>query len=195
MYQIPNAELFSLNTKNNLIRKALHDELKGKRVIIFAIPGAFTPTCSNSQVPDFDEAYEEIKSLGIDEIYCLAVNDPFVMKAWWKQLKVQNLKYLCDGNAAFLARFEEVAGQNQAEQYYVKKFNKGLGRRAWRFAMIVDNTVVTHIWQEETSSSRDNCEEDPYLETTPESVISTLRNIQSVSASPTKVVEDLSAPQ
>jgi len=197
-YQLPNAELFSLNTKNNLKREALHDTLSGKRVLIFAVPGAFTPTCSNSQVPDFDEAYNDIKSLGIDEVYCLSVNDPFVMKAWWKHLKVENLKYLCDGNAAFMARFEEVAGTSQNQSYYVKKFNKGLGRRAWRFAMLVENNIVTHVWQEEIEGGvKDNCESDPYMETTPESVISTLKKIEEIrSAGTVKLAQDdLSAPQ
>lgn len=197
MYQLPNAELFSLNTKNNLKREALHDKLIGKRSIIFVVPGAFTPTCSNSQVPDFDEAYDEIRALGIDEIYCLSVNDPFVMKAWWKQLKVQNVKYLCDGNAAFMARFEDAAGASQAEKFYVKKYNKGLGKRGWRFALLVDNTVVTHVWSEDLPGglARDNCDEDPYLETTPESVIATLKKIASASGYKKEDTDNLSAPE
>ena len=199
-YQLPNAELFSLNTKNNLKREALHDTLAGKSVVIFAIPGAFTPTCTNSQVPDFEEAYDEIKSYGIDEVYCLAVNDPFVMKAWWKQLKIQNVKYLCDGNAAFSARHQEVSGAGTKEAFLVKKYNKGLGMRSWRYAILVENLVVTHVWTEEANSASDrhNVEEDPYLETTPESVISYLKKVRSIEAAGTikeGTVEDLSAPK
>jgi len=198
-YQLPNVELFSLNTKNTLKREALHDTLRGKNVIIFCIPGAFTPTCSNSQVPDFDESYDDIKALGIDEVYCLSINDPFVMKAWWKQLKVQNVKYLCDGNAAFTARHNEVSGIAEPEGFLAKKYNKGLGVRSWRYAIHVENLIVTHVFMEESAnpSTHHNSEDDPYLESTPESVISYLKKIREIesSGSVKSSTVDLSAPK
>lgn len=196
MYELPNAELFFLDSKNNLTRKPLHDMLSGKKVVIFAVPGAFTPTCSNSQVPDYEEAYTEIKSYGIDEVYCLSVNDPFVMKAWWKQLKIKNLQYLPDGNAAFSARIAEKAGLSQEEGLYVKKYNKGLGMRAWRYVLVVDDKIVMKTLVED-ATVRDNCESDPYLETTPESLIQYLKSRDQSErvASVKSNSSDLSAPQ
>ena len=72
-----------------------------KRVAIFALPGAFTPTCSSTHLPRYDELYDEFKSHGIDEIYCLSVNDAFVMFQWGQHLGNQNVKLLPDGNGEF----------------------------------------------------------------------------------------------
>ena len=196
MYELPNAELFFLDSKNNLGKKTIHDELKGKTVVLFGIPGAFTPTCSNSQVPDFESSYDEILSLGVDDVYCISVNDPFVMKAWWKQLKVKKVKYLSDGNAAFTARLDNKAGHGDHQTFYVKKYNKGLGVRSWRYAMIISDNIVIKVLDEQLdgSTSRDNCEADPYVRSTPESVIEYLKS-RTVTNLKTSAGEDLSAPQ
>ena len=74
---------------------------KGKRVVLFSLPGAFTPTCSTYQLPDFEKLYPEFKKLGIDEVYCLAVNDAFVMNAWGRHNKLQHIKLIPDGNGEF----------------------------------------------------------------------------------------------
>ena len=73
----------------------------GKRVVIFSLPGAFTPTCSTYQVPGFEDAYEEIRSLGIDEVYVVSVNDTFVMRKWMIDQEVDNIKFIPDGNGEF----------------------------------------------------------------------------------------------
>jgi peroxiredoxin len=73
----------------------------GKRVIIFSLPGAFTPTCSSYQLPGFEEKYDEFKAAGIDEIYCISVNDAFVMNEWARQLGIKKVKMLPDGNGDF----------------------------------------------------------------------------------------------
>ena len=77
------------------------DIFAGKRVVIFSLPGAFTPTCSTSHLPGYDAAYDEIKGLGVDEVYCLSVNDAFVMYQWGKNMDVKNVKLLPDGNGEF----------------------------------------------------------------------------------------------
>jgi len=135
------------------------DVFKGKRVVVFSLPGAFTPTCSNSQVPGFDEAYEDILGLGVDEVYCVSVNDAFAMYQWGKQLGVKNVKLLPDGNADF----------TDGMGMLVEKCNLGFGSRSWRYAMVVLNGKIE--WLSEEEGRVDNCETDPYENTTPETVI------------------------
>ena len=73
----------------------------GKRVVIFSLPGAFTPTCSSQQLPGYERLYDEFRAQGIDEIYCVSVNDAFVMNAWAEQLGIKKVKMLPDGNGDF----------------------------------------------------------------------------------------------
>ena len=77
------------------------DVFKGKKVVIFGLPGAFTPTCSSTHVPGYDAKYQEIIAQGVDEVYCLSVNDAFTMFQWSKHLGVKHVKMLPDGNADF----------------------------------------------------------------------------------------------
>jgi thioredoxin-dependent peroxiredoxin len=126
------------------------DIFAGKRVIVFSLPGAFTPTCSTSHLPGYDAAYDEIKSLGIDEIYCLSVNDAFVMYQWGKNMGVKNVKLLPDGNGEFSRKMGML----------VEKSNLGFGMRSWRYSMVVNDGVVEKVFAEEGYS--DNCESDPF---------------------------------
>jgi thioredoxin-dependent peroxiredoxin len=140
------------------------DELfGGKRVLIFGLPGAFTPTCSAYQLPGFEEAYDEIISLGIDEVYCVSVNDAFVMNAWAKDQNIKKVKLIPDGNA-YLTRSLDMG---------VMKSNLGFGIRSWRYAAIYDNQNLEKSFVE--SGIEDNVEGDPYEESTPEKVLSYLR--------------------
>jgi peroxiredoxin len=77
------------------------DFFDNKRVLVFSLPGAFTPTCSTYQVPGFEESYTKIKDLGIDEVYCISVNDSFVMNKWAKDQNISNIKMIPDGNGEF----------------------------------------------------------------------------------------------
>ena len=77
------------------------DEFRGKKVVVFSLPGAFTPTCSNEQCPSFDRLYDEFREFGVDEVYCIAVNDAFVMYQWGQHLGLRNVKLLPDGSGAF----------------------------------------------------------------------------------------------
>ncbi|CAK0748505.1 Glutathione-dependent peroxiredoxin [Azospirillaceae bacterium] len=108
----------------------------GKKVVMFALPGAYTPTCSAKHLPEFVERADEIKAKGIDAIYCLSVNDPFVMSAWGKQNNVEGKVFLLpDGNAEFT--HELGLGQDLTIN--------NLGFRSKRYAMIVENGVVRHL--------------------------------------------------
>ena len=126
------------------------DIFKGRKVIVVALPGAFTPTCSSSHLPGYEEQYDAFKQHGIDDIYCVAVNDAFVMYQWSKKLGVEKVKMLPDGNADF------TNGMNML----VKKNNLGFGDRSWRYSMLVDDKKIIKIFAEPNLS--DNCPSDPF---------------------------------
>ncbi len=136
---------------------------KGKRVVLFSLPGAFTPTCSTFQLPDFEKLYPEFKELGIDEIYCLAVNDAFVMNAWGRHNNLQHVKLIPDGNGEFTRKMGML----------VAKYNLGFGMRSWRYAAVVNDGVIEK-WFEEKGFS-DNCETDPYGESSPQNILKVLK--------------------
>ena len=140
------------------------DLFADKRVIIFSLPGAFTPTCSNKQLPDFEKLYPEFKDLGIDEIYCISVNDAFVMNAWAKQLDIKNVKVIPDGSGEFTERM----GMS------VMKDNLGFGIRSWRYAVIADNGKIVEWFIE--PGMKDNSDLDPYGQTSPQNILDRLKN-------------------
>ena len=123
---------------------------KNKRIIIFALPGAFTPTCSNTHLPGYERNYNKIRKLGIDEIYCLSVNDAFVMFNWCKSLKVKNVKPLPDGNAKFTKKMGAL----------VNKSNLGFGKRSWRYSMVINNSKIEKLFVE--GGRINNCPIDPF---------------------------------
>lgn len=135
------------------------DIFKGKRVVVFSLPGAYTPTCSTYQVPGFEEMYDQFKEKGIDEIYVLSVNDTFVMRRWMIDQGVKNLKFIPDGTGEFTEKMGML----------VCKDNVGFGDRSWRYAMVVDDGVVTHMFEE--PGKEDNHPEDPYGVSAPENVL------------------------
>lgn len=136
-----------------------YDLFGGKKVIIFSLPGAFTPTCTTMQLPGFEENYDEFKALGIDEIYCISVNDAFVMNAWAKSQDIKNVKVIPDGSAEFTV----------AMDMCVCKDDVGFGVRSWRYAIIADNGRVDKIFME--PGMEHNCPTDPYGETSPERIL------------------------
>lgn len=143
-----------------------NDLFLGKRVILFSLPGAFTPTCSTYQLPGFEKNYNRLTGRhGIDEIYCMSVNDSFVMNKWAKDQELNNVKVIPDGNGEF----------TEAMGMLVKKDNLGFGNRSWRYAVIVNSGIIEKWFVE--PGMRDNHEEDPYGETSPENILNYLVNI------------------
>ena len=122
-----------------------------KKVVVFALPGAFTPTCSSQQVPGYEAKYDELKALGIDEVYCVSVNDAFVMNAWFKDTNVKKVKAIGDGEGVF----------TQGMGMLVNKPKQGFGMRSWRYSMYVENGTIVKQFVEEgqNNSSDDN---DPF---------------------------------
>jgi peroxiredoxin len=140
------------------------DLFAGKRVVVFSLPGAFTPTCSTMQLPGFENNFAEFKALGIKDIYCVSVNDSFVMNAWAKAQKIKKVKVIPDGSAEFTQRMDMA----------VYKDNLGFGIRSWRYAVVVNNGKIEK-WFIEPGKEND-CETDPYGETSPENILDWLRN-------------------
>lgn len=122
----------------------------GKKVILFALPGAFTPTCSSTHLPRYEELYDDFKALGIDEIYCLSVNDAFTMNAWAKHLGIKKVKMLPDGNGDF----------TRGMGMLVKKDNMGFGMRSWRYSLYVEDGLIVGAFVE--PGFGDNVEYDPF---------------------------------
>jgi peroxiredoxin len=130
--------------------KTTQDIFAGKKVIVFSLPGAFTPTCSSNHLPRYDELYEEFKAEGVDEIICVSVNDAFVMFKWGKELGLHNIFLLPDGNGEFTRKMGML----------VEKSNLGFGMRSWRYSMLVNDSKIEKIFVEQGFS--DNCESDPF---------------------------------
>ena len=138
------------------------EQFAGKRVVIFALPGAYTPTCSSFQLPGFETMFSQFQEKGVDEVYCLSVNDSFVMNSWFEAQGVQNVRPLPDGNG----EFTELVGAS------VKKANLGFGVRSWRYAMVVNDNVVEHVFAEEGFG--DNIDTVPYEVSAPENVLANI---------------------
>jgi peroxiredoxin len=141
------------------VEKTTDDLFKGKRIVLFSLPGAFTPTCTSTQLPGFDDNFEKFKEHFIDEIYCMSVNDTFVMNAWANNEKIKNVKVIPDGSGKFTRQMGML----------VEKDDKGFGYRSWRYAMIVNDGIIEKIFEEPGKS--DNCTTDPYGESSPENVL------------------------
>ena len=114
------------------VEESSQDLFEGKRVVLFSLPGAFTPTCSSQQLPGYEELYDEFKANGIDEVYCLSVNDAFVMNAWFKNQDIKKVKPIGDGEGVF----------TQGLDMLVDKPKQGFGKRSWRYSMLVDNGEI-----------------------------------------------------
>ncbi len=136
------------------------DLFDGKRVVVFSLPGAFTPTCSTEQCPAFERIYDDFKAEGVDEVYCISVNDAFVMFQWGKNLGLQNVKLLPDGSADFTRRMGML----------IRKDHLGFGERSWRYAMVVDDGVIS-AWFEEPGINDAGLDDDPYGASAPEPVL------------------------
>ena len=122
------------------------DIFAGKTVIVFSLPGAFTPTCSSSHVPRFNQLAPVFKEHGVDEIICMSVNDAFVMNNWAVDQKAENITFLPDGNGDF----------TDGMGLLVDKEDLGFGKRSWRYSMLVKDGVIVKQFNEA------NVPGDPY---------------------------------
>tara|TARA_B100001287_G_C22659802_1_gene519730 strand:+ start:571 stop:1218 length:648 start_codon:yes stop_codon:yes gene_type:complete len=138
------------------------DYFKNKKCILFALPGAFTPICSASHLPEYDKLYDQFRALGVDEIYCLSVNDAFVMRKWGLDLGLEEdttvgslgfkkVKLIPDGACLFT----RAMGMN-----CVWESERGFGERSWRYSCYVENGVIKKMFIEQPKIQ--NSKEDPF---------------------------------
>ncbi len=135
--RVPNAELAELR-EGNVHRVRGSELFGGKRVILFALPGAFTPTCSTAHVPGYVAHLDEFRDAGIDDVICLSVNDPYVMEAWQRSEKAQGIHFVADPFAEF------TQGMGMA----IENREAGLGVRSWRYSMVVKDGVIEKMFIE-----------------------------------------------
>lgn len=130
----------TFRTRNNheWLDVASHDVFKGKTVVVFSLPGAFTPTCSSTHVPRYNQLTPLLKQHGVDEVICVSVNDAFVMNEWQKEQKAFNLTFMPDGNGDF----------SRGMGMLVEKKDLGFGDRSWRYSMLVKDGVVEKMFIE-----------------------------------------------
>lgn len=115
------------------------DYFKGKKVVLFALPGAYTPTCSSTHLPRYNELYDTFKANGVDDVICLSVNDSFVMNYWQADQKADKITMLPDGNGELSASLGML----------VDKADLGFGKRSWRYSMLVNDGVIEKMFIEE----------------------------------------------
>jgi len=126
---------------------------KDKKVVIFGLPGAFTPTCSSQQLPQYEAQYERFKELGVDDVYCISVNDGFVMRSWGASMtpKVEKV-FLCpDGDGKFTEQMEML----------VDKPENKFGKRSWRYSAYVENGEIKKMFIEPGKNDKSE-DEDPF---------------------------------
>ena len=147
------------------------DIFKGKRVVVFALPGAFTPTCSSTHVPGYEAAYEDIKAQGVDEVYCLSVNDAFVMRKWFLDqgcvedktigsMGFTKVKPLPDGACLFTRGMKAPS-------------ERGFGERSWRYSAVIDDMKIEKLFVEQPAIQ--NSGPDPFEVSDAQTMLSYLK--------------------
>ena len=148
------------------------DEIFGRRrVVLFSLPGAFTPTCSSNHLPRYEELHSEFVAQGVDRIVCLSVNDAFVMFQWGRQVGAKNVFLLPDGNGEFTRKIGML----------VDKSNLGFGMRSWRYSMLVNDGQIEKMFVEPDYG--DNCPIDPFEVSDADTMLAYLKGIEPQSVS------------
>ncbi|MBD2018414.1 glutathione peroxidase [Microcoleus sp. FACHB-53] len=135
--RVPNVT-FRTRNDNQWVDITTDELFKGKTVIVFSLPGAFTPTCSSTHVPGYNELAKTFKENGVDDIICMSVNDTFVMNEWKKTQEADNITFIPDGNGEFTEQMGLL----------VDKENLGFGKRSWRYSMLVTDGVIKKMFIE-----------------------------------------------
>jgi len=138
--------VFRTRREHEWVDMSSDDIFRNKTVVVFALPGAFTPTCSSTHVPRYNQLTPVLKQHGVDEVICISVNDAFVMNQWQQEQDAYNLTFLPDGNGDF----------SRGMGMLVEKNDLGFGERSWRYSMLVKNGVIEKMFIE------DNVPGDPF---------------------------------
>ena len=139
------------------------DIFGGARVVLFAVPGAFTPACSETHLPGYEAAFDDFRALGIDQVICLSVNDAFVMGQWARSLGIEKVTMLPDGNGDF----------TRGMGMMVSRAGQGMGARSWRYAMLVEDGAIRHFAPE--PDRRDDPPGVPVAASSAEAMLEALR--------------------
>ncbi|APB32347.1 peroxiredoxin, putative [Gloeomargarita lithophora Alchichica-D10] len=139
----------------------------GKKIVLFALPGAFTPTCSSTHLPRYEELFDEFRTLGIDGVVCLSVNDAFVMFQWGKTQGVNHIFLLPDGSGEFTRKMGML----------VRKDNLGFGMRSWRYSMYVNDGKIEKMFIEPDFG--DDCPIDPFEVSDADTMLNYLKSLKS----------------
>lgn len=155
-FQLPDFKFKEINLDNEsdndkIITKGTDDYFKDKKCILFGLPGAFTPTCSAYHLPGYENLYDQFKEIGIDEIYCISVNDVFVMKKWKEYEKINKVKLIADGTCSFTKSIGMNANWTK---------ERGFGERSWRYSAYIENGLVKKSFIERPF--KDESVEDPF---------------------------------
>jgi glutathione-dependent peroxiredoxin len=135
--RVPNV-VFRVRQDSNWVDVTTRDLFEDKTVIVFSLPGAFTPTCSSTHVPGYNQLAKVFQDNGVDSIICISVNDAFVMNEWAKDQQAQNITFIPDGNGEF----------TQGMGMLVDKSDLGFGKRSWRYSMLVKDGVIEKMFIE-----------------------------------------------
>ena len=135
--KVPNVT-FHTRQNSQWVDVTTDDLFKGKTVVLFSLPGAFTPTCSSTHVPRYNQLADAIKAQGVDDIICMSVNDTFVMNEWKEAEATDKLTFVPDGNGEFTAGMGLLVDKN----------NLGFGKRSWRYSMLVKDGVIQKMFIE-----------------------------------------------
>ena len=136
--KIPNSRIV-IREDGKFIEKDIYDYFIGKKIVAFALPGAFTPTCSNYHVPAYEEEYENIIALGVDEIFCISMNDPFVVEKWKEISGAKKIKFIPDGNGVFTNDMKMISDRSAS----------GMGQRSFRYSMYVEDGKIIKLFKDE----------------------------------------------
>ena len=150
------------------VQESSEDIFAGKRVVVFSLPGAFTPTCSSTHLPGYEAKYDELIEQDVDEVYCLSVNDSFVMNAWLDSLAIEKVKPIADGNGDFSRQMGML----------VRKEAVNFGYRSHRYSMVVDNGLIEMIFVEQ--GKQDNYADDPFDVSDVESMLTYLTSVRDI---------------
>ncbi len=129
---------FPIRKNDDWTTRTSDEIFTNKTVVVFSLPGAFTPTCSSTHLPRYNELASKFYDNGVDEILCISVNDTFVMNAWAKDQQAENISLLPDGNGEF----------TEGMGLLVDKKDLGFGKRSWRYAMLVKNGIIEKMFIE-----------------------------------------------
>ena len=163
------------------VEESSQDLFEGKRVVLFSLPGAFTPTCSSTHLPGYEARYNEILEQDIDEVYCVSVNDSFVMNAWFADQGIVNVKPIADGNGEFTRHMGML----------VEKSAVCFGLRSQRYSAVIDNGRVEMIFCEQ--GKEDNFAGDPFEVSDVDTMFSYLETARDVRREEIKRYEEAQA--